>query len=231
MTQIRLNVLCEGNAEQEFVEKILSPHLLEKNIITSAQRVYTKKDRNKITRGGVTKYKKIKDDLKFWFATESGNNIRFTTFIDYYGIPEDFPGLHEEVRITSPYDRIKIMELRFAEDISHDYRFIPYIQLHEFEALLFVEPKRLNHLYFNRESEVDMLEQMLNATMDQNPELINNNKETAPSKRILSLIPEYDKCAGANMLLSEVGLSNLRRSCKHFHEWIDKLENLNNDSV
>lgn len=60
----------------------------------------------------------------------------FTTMFDLYALPDDFPGYETAKAIGEPYVRVAALETAFAEAIN-DGRFIPYIQLHEFEALLF----------------------------------------------------------------------------------------------
>ncbi len=60
----------------------------------------------------------------------------FTTMFDLYALPDDFPGYEAAKAIGEPYARVAALETAFAEAIN-DSRFIPYIQLHEFEALLF----------------------------------------------------------------------------------------------
>ena len=81
------------------------------------------------------------------------------------------------------------METAFAEAIN-DSRFIPYIQLHEFEALLFCGIDYLAKRYPGCEKRCEQLKKDLEKTS--NPELINNSPETAPSKRIIKAI-EGDK--------------------------------------
>ena len=61
---------------------------------------------------------------------------------------------------------------------------------------------------------------------DQNPELINDGHDTAPSKRILEQIPAYKKATAGVTVTEKTGLSTLRAKCKHFHEWLSCLEQL-----
>lgn len=80
-----------------------------------------------------------------------------------------------------------------------------------------------NYEYFDRESEI---EQLVAMAEDQNPELINDNAETAPSKRILKLIPEYSKVSGGVATVDVIGLDKIRAACRHFNEWLTELEAL-----
>src|SRR6266446_415598 len=62
---------------------------------------------------------------------------RYTSVPDHvYKLPTDFPGFAQVKNFADPYQKVTHLEERLAADIA-DSRFIPYIQLHEFEGLLF----------------------------------------------------------------------------------------------
>jgi hypothetical protein len=113
--------------------------------------------------------------------------------------------------------------LNLDEEEIDDKRFIPYIQLHEFEALVFSKPDMIKYEYYGRETEVSKLAVML-IEKDNNPELINDSAVTAPSKRIEVLIPEYDKVNSGVLILKAIGIDHIRSQCKHFNEWLTRLE-------
>ncbi len=142
---------------------------------------------------------------------------------DLYALPHDFPGFSEAKNQNDPYQRVEILEKAFAQDIAND-RFIPYIQLHEFETLVFADPQQLDWEYMEHDKSVGRLVKMIG---DKNPELINDGKETAPSKRIIAEIPEYDKLGGV-IVVEKIGLKKLRSRCRHFSEWLNRLEQLAN---
>jgi hypothetical protein len=221
---IRLHITAEGQTEQNFTKKILTPHLAEYHIFTDARCVLTSKDKRaaKEYRGGLLSYEKAKNDILAWVKEDCHEDCRFTTMFDLYALPDDFPG-HTEARTKSdPYERIKILEERMAADIS-DRRFVPYIQLYEFEALILADPQQLDWEYLEHDVAIQNLISMVGV---QNPELINDGRETAPSKRILKEIPEYDKATASVSVAGKIGLPVLRNKCKHFHEWVSRLENL-----
>lgn len=58
------------------------------------------------------------------------------------------------------------------------------------------------------------------------PENINDNPETAPSKRLLSLYPSYSKTINGSVIFNKIPLSHIRNKCPHFNEWVTKLESL-----
>ena len=109
-----------------------------------------------------------------------------------------------------------------------DHRFIPYIQLHEFEALLFCGIEYIAELYPGCEKRCEQLTQALQNVG--NPELINNSPHTAPSKRIIKAIEgdnkthyNYNKPKTGRFVTEKIGIDELRSKCKHFDEWIEKL--------
>jgi hypothetical protein len=54
----------------------------------------------------------------------------------------------------------------------------------------------------------------------------NDHPDTAPSKRLLREIPEYDKANSGVIVAEQIGLGKMRRRCPHFNDWLTKLERL-----
>ena len=221
---IRLHITTEGQTEQRFGDSVLQPHLAELNVFSDARCVLTSKDRKatKEYRGGLVTYEKAKKDIQAWLKEDKSDKCRFTTMFDLYALPNDFPGYADAMKKTDKYERVRFLEEKMAADIG-DCRFIPYIQLHEFEALIFADPQQLDWEYLEHDQAIARLTAMV---ADKNPELINDTPETAPSKRILKEIPEYDKVTAGVAVAEKIGLQPLRAKCKHFDEWVSLLENL-----
>ncbi len=192
----------------------------------------TSKDnrKSKEYRGGLSTYLKAKKDIQTWIKSDNNQDCRFTTMFDYYALPKDFPGMELIKNITDPYEKIRILENALKTDID-DNRFIPYIQLHEFESLIFVNPEMLETEYFDSSNGLSKLKQDLLSVKDQNPELINDNYETAPSKRIEAVIPDYDKANIGSEIVALIGIEALRESCRHFNSWLQILENLATNKI
>ena len=55
------------------------------------------------------------------------------------------------------------------------------------------------------------------------PEHINNSIETAPSKRILHLIPNYSKTRQGVLIAKNIGIDRMFSECKHFAAWVEKI--------
>lgn len=227
MKQIILNVLCEGTTEERFAQKVLKQYLKSKVIVkTQILATNVKKD----IRGGMISYEQVKRDLQLWIKGCKRNNYEthyYTTMFDLYALPKDFPGYADADKIFDCYNRVQLLESEFAKDFS-THGFIPYIQLHEFEALVFCGLDYLQMEYPDMRKQINNLKKTLIDYSD-NPEEINNSSNTAPSKRIMK---EFDKVHHYNkpelgvFITSKVGIEGLKARCRHFNEWIEKLEKL-----
>jgi hypothetical protein len=122
---IRVLILVEGQTEEAFVKNVLSPHLTGFDVFPIVTIVTTRRrpDR-KDFKGGIGSYQKIKNDLRPLLNDRSAALI--TTIFDYYGLPDDFPGM-SDIPNTPSRDRIKHLEMFFANDIGHK-KFLPYLR-------------------------------------------------------------------------------------------------------
>lgn len=225
-----IHILCEGQTEQGFVEEVLRPYL-QNNGVTSVKSILVTTNKKKNARGGMLTYNHALTDLNLLRQTKSDGDYErhiFTTMFDLYALPDDFPGFERSQTISDPYLRVSDLEKSFADAIN-DERFIPYIQLHEFEALLFCGIEYIASLYPDCEKRCrQLIQDLQNAG---NPELINNSPETAPSKRIIKAIEgdgkkkyyNYNKPKTGKFVTKNIGIDELCSKCKHFNEWIEKL--------
>lgn len=222
---IRLHITAEGQTEQRFANDVLKPHLATFGVYTDVRCVLTSKDNrtNKAYRGGMTTYSRVRKDIINWIQEDTATECRFTSMFDLYALPNDFPGYEKAAIIADPYAQVEALEAALKADIAHPH-FIPYIQLHEFEALIFANPQCLDWEYLEHDAAIRNLVAMVGS---QNPELINCGRETSPSRRIIKEIPEYegDKTSGASVA-ARIGLAALREKCFHFNEWVACLEQL-----
>ena len=217
---MRLHFVVEGQAEETFVRDILAPELGGRRIFCDAHRVTTGRRKGKMYRGGMVEYLHLRRDLELWIKQDGGTDSWFTTMIDLYGLPAEFPGIEASRRQADPYDRVRTLESGFAEDVGYR-RFVPYIQIHEFEALLFADPKMFQVAFPDLGPRLAELQAVRQVT--QNPELIDDGFETCPSRRICAIVPEYSKPSSGPLIANHIGLPALRRECRHFGEWIDRI--------
>lgn len=214
----RLVVIAEGETEESFVNNILIPYFNSLGICNYIQCFKTKH-----SDGGVSKYSYIRQDI---VNTIYETDVVVTTMLDFYRLPSDFPGFKENNGL--PHNQLAdVIESQMKEDIEHIQKkrfdnFIPYIQLHEFEALIFSSIDGVDALF--EKSELKYREFQKIVQDYPNPEDINNGPDTAPSVRLKRLIPGYDKVIYGVELIRAIGIETVLSKCPRFNEWIEKLK-------
>ena len=148
--------------------------------------------------------------------------------VDFYGLGIGFPGTPAAPPL--PIEKVRLIEQAVKEDICTEIpdlrpalRFIPYIQLHEFEGLLFSDPSAFA-------GAIGQPQHAAGWTRIRNqfatPEDINGSPDTAPSKRVLSVYPSYSKVLEGKKAAQAVGLDVMKRECPHFRGWVEQLAGL-----
>ncbi len=219
---IRLNIVCEGPTESTIVRNIISHHLLTFNVSARVPMIGTS---GKM--GGSVTLKRIRENVRDCLLQD--RNSYCTTFVDFYGIDPDFPGKKEATRKSSLSDMQRVVCDAFADTLAQSLdegpmrRFMPYVQMHEFEGLLFSDPNQLAFALRRQD-----LTQKLWAIRHEfpTPEHINDSSVTAPSKRIQSLIPRYRKVQEGERAARAITLDTIRQECPLFSAWLSKLETL-----
>ena len=192
----RLVFIVEGDAEQYFINMHLVIYLSQKfpGLGMHAQKITTNRHLNK--KGGNVSYALFQNELK---RTAAQGDVLITTMLDFFRLPNDFPGYSTDVRT------IDIMEDRIRTDcasIIAPQFFRPYIQKHEFEALLFANLNGFSTVL--DDSEMKLVKKIV--------------------KKRLQSIFNYKKVADSILVMSDVNIDSLRRSCPHFDEWVGSLE-------
>jgi hypothetical protein len=163
----RLIIIVEGDTEKEFVDTVLCPYFSIKNIHDiSCFKI-------KHSRGGLSKYSHLKIDI---LNCIHQSNVIVTSLIDFYALPKDFPKYEESKNINNKIEKVEFLELSIKKEIeeSQNQKFnnlIPYIQLHEFEALIF---SSLNGFNIYESSKINKIEIKKIFEKYQNPEDILN---------------------------------------------------------
>ena len=219
-----LNIIVEGQTEETFVRDVLAPYWGSRGIYAVARSVETGRKNNRIFRGGVTNYEKIRRDIVSWLSQRKDTYC--SSMFDLYRLPIDFPGKENISPSLKTYEKVNYLENAFGEDIGTT-RFIPYIQLNEFETLLFAEIDKLN-VFFLKDHRREIGRLLTLANSYESPELINETEENAPSKQIIREIPSYkhNKVLIGPIVAKAIGLEVLRQRCAHFNEWMCKIESL-----
>lgn len=224
-----LYLYVEGPTEQTFVDTVLKPHLAQFEVhLMGAVLAEHSRSGGRQQRGGVSKYEPFKRGLLSLLKQHDRPGVTVSTMVDLYALPKDFPGYAaaEALRVT-PRSRVAALEQAVARDVCPDpNRFLPYIQLHEYEALLFVDPEEMKYFYTEQQTALAELRRVAEA--HESPELINDGDVTAPSKRIIAQFPDYEgaKVVVGPQVAEAIGLERLRAKCPHFSEWVRQLEQL-----
>lgn len=225
MKYIILHILCEGSTEERFVKDVLAPYLRGFDIFAKPNILVTSQKKN--AKGGLLSYVQAKHDLNILMKHYQDNDKErhiFTTMFDYYALPNDFPGKKDVNRNIDKRAQVSFIERMFGNDFQNR-RFIPYIQLHEFEALLFTDIEKLK--YEHPLSEKDILKLKAETDRYDDPEMINDSKDTAPSSRIKKALADeynYDKAKSGAKVTRLIGMDALLNGCQHFREWITNIK-------
>ena len=217
-------VLVEGQTEQRFVREVLAPYMTTRNIYLIS--IVLSKQGQK---GGDVRFARARNDI--------GEHIRqrrdtwITLLVDYYGIKSDWPGYAESKRQTDHAGKARSMNRATAKEVERLFpdqaparRFIPYVSMHEIEALYFSDPACLaRHLGVRREKIDTILEEC------GGPEEINDHPLTAPSKRLSQLSNRFKKTSTGIAVAEEIGIPKMRAACPLFNAWLTKLESLKGD--
>lgn len=210
-------VLVEGQTEANFTAIVLRPYLMPKGIYLIEIIMPTRQVTGGTNfRGGIVSYGKVKHQIQKLRRDSSAALI--TTMFDFYGIPADFPGYHG--MSGNCYEKVHFLESAFKADIQ-DNRFLPYFSLHEFEALLFADV-RWFITAFPESQKIIQTELLPIREKFHSPEEIDD--KTPPSKRILSVIPHYEKILHGPLIAAEIGVEKIRGECPHFAAWITQVE-------
>jgi hypothetical protein len=224
----RLLIQVEGETEETFVNNILTPHLYNYGYSKVGARLLGKA-RMRANRGGICSWLIVRKEILNRLKEDRGAII--TTMVDYYGLPrtgeQAWPGRYEASNLAFN-DKAHTIEAALLEDICKDMgdnfdrnRFIPYVMMHEFEGMLFSNCELFGN-GINRPDLIPQFQAIRNQFLT--PEEINDSPETAPSKRIKSLIPGYQKPLLGLSAILEIGLDTIRTECPHFREWLEHLE-------
>lgn len=214
-------VIAEGETERIFIRDMLVPYLAQQKVYMTP--IILSKPGQK---GGDVRFARAKNDIGLHLKQRKDTYV--TLFVDYYGIKSDWPGYKEAKQQTVPKhkaDKInaatKAEVIRLFGDNNPDRRFIPFIAIHEFEALLFSDPRKLSEHLNISQSEIDKI-----ITECKQPENINDSPISAPSKRLEKLSERFKKTSDGIAIAKAIGLNKIREQCPLFHAWLTTVENL-----
>lgn len=216
----RLDIIVEGQSEREFITQVLAPYLDRCEVIETyaVSPIVVRTSPNQ--RGGMSKYQHLREDILESLAS-TNEDLIVSMMIDYFRLPANVPKPNNLNDLKSDFAKAEAIQNYIAEDIN-DRRFIPYIQIHEFEAFLFASDTGFNYCYGDKDKRTTLLKEIINQY--DNPEEINSSPSGAPSKRILAIIPEYDKVIDGNLIILQNGIESILSSCPKFRSWVEKIK-------
>ena len=209
---IRLAISVEGQTEEEFVKSVLAPHLQSALVTPTA--ILIGRARSGSGGGGVSIERLASEMAGLYYNFDA-----VTSLVDFYG----FRGKGD--RTVEELENHLAKEIQKKVSSGWDQRkVIPYVQKYEFEGLLFSDVSAFSVMPVATGPLVEELAEV--RSRFPNPEDINDNADTAPSKRIKSIVPGYQKVVDGVLIARETGLDAIRAACPRFAEWLAKLESL-----
>lgn len=215
----RVYVVVEGQTEELFITEVLAPALQGRQVWLKPILIGKA--------GGNPTYARLKHDVLIQLKAD--HQAYCSTMLDFYRRGTDFPGEPFPPN-ASNIEKVRQIEqammqdiVASAPDLRADARFVPYLQLHEFEALLFSNPPAFAEGIYQPSLAPSLAEiRQKFAT----PEDIDEDPAGAPSKRVLQLCAGYRKPLYGSLAALKVGIEAMRRECPHFHEWVERLKTL-----
>lgn len=218
----RVNIVVEGQSEESFVKGVLAPTLWPQQIALTPSLLGVPGHK-----GGRPNYARVKKDVLLHLRQDT--RAYCTTLLDYYGLGPGFPGTPVPDDLPSSSKAVRIERGMEADirgcipEFRPDLRFLPYIQMHEYEGLLFSSPVMFAAA-INQERLAGDFQRVRDSFAT--PEDINDDPVTAPSKRILAVYPQYRKVLHGTVAAQSIGLAAMRQECPHFCQWLDRLARL-----
>jgi hypothetical protein len=215
-------VIVEGQTEESFVGGPLAEALWPRQVYLTPIILGVPGQK-----GGRTSYARVEKDIRTQLKQDQGSYC--TTMIDYYGLGSGFPGAPVPAHLSN-IESVEHIERAVKDDICSripefrpDIRLIPYLSLHEYEGLLFSDPDA-----FARSIGQPQLASSFHQVRGDfpTPEDINNDPQTAPSKRVVKIYSAYKKVIEGTLAARAVGIQRMRQECPHFRDWLARLEAL-----
>lgn len=218
---IEVIAVCEGRTEEAFVKEVLQPELSPQAIHLHPRLIQTSPQ----AKGGALSTGRVVRYLVRTLKQRADTYV--TTLFDLYGLPTDFPGCTAAGAV--PLTRCKKIEAALRKHVvsaaqCRADRFVPHIQPHEFEALLFSDTTAFGRC----EGEWQPQEAQLAAIADaaESPEHINGGQNTHPSAHLENALRGYRKISHGVSLARHIGIERMKDKCQHFREWFDHMASL-----
>ena len=191
----------EGQTEETFVKDVLAEHLRTVDVVPYPVLLGRARGRHGGDNVGIDRLVSEMVDLH-------RNYDAVTSLVDFYGFRD------KEDRTVEELEEHLIERIEGC--ISDARRVFPYVQKHEFEALLFSDVAAFKAIGSEADGVVET------------PEDIDDDPENAPSRRIAGVVAGYHKRLHGPPVTLEAGLAKIRAECSRFRAWLTRLEGLAN---
>lgn len=221
---VAVTVICEGQTEEQFIKRVVAPSLRSCAVYVKPLIMETSRGH----RGGGVSFDRLKLHIRNSLNMRGVDYV--TTFIDLYALDTDFPNHQPALSQALLPSKLNLLQTGLSRSVAAEHgdlsrRFVPHIQPHEFEALLFSDLAALLSLEPSWARFKPALQSVLDA--HETPEHINQQRETAPSQRLMILTnPGYRKTRHGPLAAEKMSLSVIERACPHFSRWITSLRGL-----
>lgn len=199
----RLGIVVEGQTEAEFVDRVLTEHLRHAGVEPTPVPL----------RGNVSVETLSNRMQRAYWSFDA-----VTSLVDLYG----FRG-KRDATVAALEEKV-VAQVRSRIDRNWAaHKVFPYVQQHEFEALLFSDVAAFSAI----NAPLEAIDKLRAVRADfATPEDIDDDPATAPSKRIAAIVPRYHKVRDGTDVAAAVGLSAMRAACPRFNAWLTRLEEL-----
>ncbi|CAM3777736.1 DUF4276 domain-containing protein [Flavobacterium branchiophilum] len=216
-----LYIIVEGPTELEFVDRILIPYFNSKGITTHIQGIAITMS------GGGHGFNNIKHFENTIKPVLNYKNEPFiTTLIDYFKLNSEtkLPGFLESSNMSTTDKKLECLENKLNDVVQkikpYNY-FIPYIQKHEMETLMFANPE----MGFSLEDE--NIKNAVVAICNQYPNIEDINSGFGPSERLEAIYKQngkkYNKIIDGMDIAELTGIEKMLEKSYRFRIWIEKL--------
>lgn len=212
---MRIGVVCEGATERDFVRRCLAPYVRGRRPDVDLVSVILCSPSGKGRGGNVSV-----DRLGGFCVRQYLRFDHLTTLVDLYG----FRDCDGQSAVQLEREIAGYVQGHYGSDVL--WRFRPYVQQYEFEALLLSDVSAFGRVsvFQGQADAISRLEKEVAHFLS--PEDINHGPRTAPSKRIQSAFPgcSYNKVVHGSLVGLEVGIEKMRAVCPRFNLWVAMLE-------
>ena len=209
---IRFAISVEGQTEEEFVKNVLADHLWRIGVYPTP--ILLGRARGGSIGGNVSVERLVPEMVRLLHSFDA-----VTSFVDFYGFRHKSNKTVDDLEKDMTRQIRKKLGQRWRQE-----RVFPYVQQYEFEGLLFSDVDAFANAIDASEESIEELRSI--RIRFSTPEDINDNSETAPSKRIVKIIPQYQKVVNGSLIAMEIGLETIRAKCPRFDKWVTHLESL-----